>query len=979
MGSTKETRTLVHPAKLLLTVLTMILFVSAVFAAPGKIVGKIVDAESGDDMIGVTVMLENTTTGTRSNLDGQYSITKIPDGTYTLVFSSVGYSTKKIDQVTVKNGEVQTINVVMEPSVVTGKDVVVKGTRIEGSDASILADRQKATVVSDAISAETISRTGSSDAGDAVKKITGASVMDSKYVVVRGIGGRYNNTTLNGMPMPSADPDKHSVHMDLMPAKLLDKVVVKKTFTPDQYGNFTGGSVDLGTKSMPEEFTMTFSQSTGYNSQTTGKSGFLTQAGGKTDWLAMDDGTRELSPELSDPNTVMPRYTQARRDSELAHTIDRLSNSLRNEMEHHTKTGPINQGYSFMFGNQYQVGEKPLGVLASLSYNHKASLYTDGIKNRWERTGGSDFMNSYYEFNDSRGVEEVLWGGLAGISFEPDDYHRLSARYTYSRNSEKESRYLNGNFNYEFPNDNQVFETRALKFTERYMNAYQLAGKHFFHNIESTSTPFEMEWMLSYSENNVNTPDFRTFADAIIYSDSTLTDTTGFVVQQSGVDYPTRWFGELQERKKAIKIDLAHDLSNEPGYTGKLKVGAFGEQTRRENREQRFWYRNYSSSSDPIEYWGDPYDYFSPANTGIVDSTFWQVDSESGDSLYRYTFGNVLEYKTVEQKQATYDGEQNLYAFYGMLEMPVTRRLQIVGGARLEMTEMRVANANDVRGDLNNFDVLPSANIILRLRENMNLRLAATRTLARPSFREKMPMKTYEFNYGYTIFGNPDLERTLISNYDARWEYFIRPGEIFAVSGYYKYFDKPITRFIVDVNGNLEPRNVEYGKIYGLEIEFRSRLDRIAGFLSNFTLSGNITFIDSEIRVGEAEMKIAIGYDENWSPTRTMQGQSPYIVNIDLGFESPSSGTTADVLFNVFGERMTEVSLGGVPDVMEQPFHSLNAKVSQKIFGKLKVSLSASNILNESLQKTQTLGGVVYTDSEYKPGRTFSVGTSFSF
>ncbi|MEZ5357762.1 MAG: TonB-dependent receptor [Candidatus Zixiibacteriota bacterium] len=980
MGFTIKTGKLYNLQKLVLIALgAVMLFTTSAFAAGGKIAGKIVDAESGEAMVGVTVMLEGTQTGTRSNLEGEYTISQVPGGTYTLKFTSVGYSDMKVADVIVSAGKVQHLDVSMEMAVIEGKEVTVTAKRVQGTDAAVLADRKRATAVSDAISSTTIERTGSSDAGDAVKKIVGAAVTDGKYVNVRGIGGRYNNTTLNGMPMPSADPDKNAVQMDLMPAKLLDKVVVKKTFTPDQYGDFTGGSVDLGTKAMPEEFTLVFSQSAGYNSKTTGKNGFLTQNGGSTDWLGIDDGSRAVPDILADPSTVIPRYTQARRDADLAHQLDMYSNAMGNEMAPTKKNGPFNQGYSFTFGNQYKIDDNPLGVMASLSYSNKAKFYDDGIKNRWERPGVTDYMNSYYELHDSRGIEEVLWGGLAGVSYEPSDHHRLSARYTYSRSSEKEARYLYGDFNYEFPNSNQVFETRALKFTERYLNAFQLSGKHLFQKLESTGTPFEVEWMASYSENNVNTPDFRTFSNAVIYSDSTLTDTTGFVVQSSGVDYPTRWFGDLQERKKAVKVNLSHDLSNDPGYTGKFKAGVFAEQTRRENRELRFWYKNTDSNDMYLDADGNPFDYFSEEYTGIVDSTFWQVDSETGDSLYRYTFGNVLEYKQAEQKNATYDGQQDIYSGYGMLEIPVTQRLQIIGGGRLELTEMTVTNANGIRGDLDDVDFLPSLNVVYRLLDNMNVRAAATRTLARPSFREKMPMKTYEFNYGYAVYGNPDLERTLISNYDLRWEYFVRPGEILAVSGYYKYFDKPITRFIVDVNGNLEPRNVDYGKILGLEFEFRSRLDRIAGFLGNFTLGGNVSFITSEIRVGDAELKIARGQDPNYAATRDMEGQSDYLVNIDLGFESRRSGTTMDMQYNVFGPRMTEVSLGAAPDVYEQPFHSLNAKLSQKIFGKLKFSLSASNILNETIQKTQTLGGVVYTESEYRPGRTISVGTSYSF
>jgi outer membrane receptor protein involved in Fe transport len=290
---------------------------------------------------------------------------------------------------------------------------------------------------------------------------------------------------------------------------------------------------------------------------------------------------------------------------------------------------------------------------------------------------------------------------------------------------------------------------------------------------------------------------------------------------------------------------------------------------------------------------------------------------------------------------------------------------------------MSIANQADIRSSLNDVDFLPSVNFVYQLSNNMNIRTAASRTLARPMFREKMPLATYEFDYDYKFRGNPDLERTLISNYDLRWEYFIRPGEILAVSAYYKYFDRPITRFIVDINGNLEPRNVEWGKVYGLEFEIRSRLDRVSSLLRNFTLGSNVSLIDSEIKVGQDEIDLARREDPDFAETRDMQGQSPYIVNVDLSFSNNS--TTASLIYNVFGERMTEVALASIPDVYEQPFHSLNFTASQKVLGNFKVSFSATNILDESVLKTQTLNGVEYTESEYRYGRSFSIGTSYSF
>jgi len=985
-GVTKTKNRGLRVSLVCIVVLMVLLTQNIAFAAGATIVGTIIDEKTGEPLVGATVMLEGTTSGAKTNLDGKYTIKDVSPGDYILLVRSIGYTAKRIEDISISEKKEYSYEISLKQTMIEGKTVTVKGKMIEGTEAALLTERQKAVVVSDAVSAKTISRTGSSDAAEAVSQVTGASVMGGKFVYVRGLGGRYSNTLLNGAPVPTADPDQHSVHMDLIPAKLLDKVVVKKTFTPDQIGSFSGGSVDIGTKSMPGQLTLSFSQSSGLNSRATSNTEFLSYEGGDTDWLAIDDGTRALPDALEDPSTEIPRYSRARNSRELAYQLDQITKSFNNVMGPSEKRVPINQGYAFSFGNRYNLGEEtPLGVMASLTYSYKAKYYDDGIKNRWQRPGSADFLNPYYRLNDRRGVEEVLWGGLAGFSLEPGSNHKLNLNLMYNRNSESSARYLFGDHDYEFQGDDRKYEVRALKFSERYMQSVQLSGEHYFPvDAMSLSTPYRLEWKASYSENNSNTPDFRTFANAMILDFDNPED-TGYITQSSGIAFPARWFGEMQERKRSLSVDF---------ITSSVKLGMLFEQTRRENRERRLKYNK--PSSTPVLYDGDPNEFFGEGS-GLVDSTFryeqivyttdttdlgggnLQIDTVDSyvDSVYRYVFGNVVEYNLAEMRKANYDGQQDIFASYAMFEIPLTNRLKTIFGGRFEVARMETSNEAGTYGNLNDVDFLPSLSLVYQLKDNMNVRLAATKTLARPIFREKMPMKTYEFNYDYEFSGNPDLERTLISNYDLRWEYFIRPGEIFAVSGYYKYFDKPITRFIIDVNGNLEPRNVDYGKVWGLEFEFRSRLDRVRPFLRNFTLGANISIIESEIKVGEKEYQMAISEDPDFSATRDMQGQSPYLVNIDVSYSNNS--TTASLMYNVFGERMTEVALASIPDVYEQPFHSLNFTASQKIIGSFSLSLSASNLLNEVMRKTQTLDGVEYTESEYRYGRSFSIGTSYSF
>ncbi|MCB0258309.1 MAG: carboxypeptidase-like regulatory domain-containing protein, partial [Calditrichaeota bacterium] len=268
----------------------------------GTITGQLVDAQTGDPLIGANVLIDGTLLGASTDLDGLFVVTGVPAGTYTIVVDYVGYAQTRIEAVEVKAGESARLSLAMAPEAIQGDVVVVEARLLENTDASLLKKRQKAAAVSDAISAEEISRSGSSDAADAMSRVTGASVVGGKYVYVRGLGDRYSNTQLNGAELPSADPDKKAVQMDLFPSNLLDNIVTQKTFTPDQPGNFSGGIVNIGTKSFPDGFTLKFSTTSSYNTRSTFSDNILTYPGGDLDWLGMDDGTRDIPDLLADPD-----------------------------------------------------------------------------------------------------------------------------------------------------------------------------------------------------------------------------------------------------------------------------------------------------------------------------------------------------------------------------------------------------------------------------------------------------------------------------------------------------------------------------------------------------------------------------------------------------------------------------------------------------------------------------------------------------
>ncbi|OQX91962.1 MAG: hypothetical protein B6D58_05360 [candidate division Zixibacteria bacterium 4484_95] len=933
----------------------------------GRIFGSIVDSETGESLPGATIFLENTTIGTASDLDGAFSLLKIPPGRYNLIIHLIGYARTKIENLEIEEGKLSKLDIALVPDAIKIHDVVVTAKAIQNTEGSLLKKRQKSVAISDAISAEAISRYGSSDAAEAMSQITGASVVDGKYVLVRGLGERYSNTKLNGAELPSADPDKKAFQMDLLPVNLLDNLIVTKSFTPDQPGNFTGGIIDIGTKTYPESFSLKYSTSCSFTKGTTGNKNFLTYPGGNKDWFGMDDGTRNLPEELQDTSIVIPDIGYAFTDSVLAHELDRLSKSFTRVMAPTVKTAPLNKNFSLSLGNTTMLsGGIPLGYLGSFSYNRKYSFYDDGKVASWKLTGNIsevDELNKDFELKDSHGKDEVIWGGLAILSLKPHPAHELTFNYLFTQSGESSSRYLTGKFYDGNLPDDAVYETRVLKYTERNLQSIQLRGQHNLNKFKDIN----IEWMISNDNNSQDEPDLRFFSNHyfITENDTTNSVDTTYSITPSHYRVPQRYFRYLDENNLRFDLKISMSFKQWADLSGKLTFGGLLNQKNRTYRERVFEYRNQDYSS----YEGDPNEYLSDSNLGIIDST-------TGYSTF-YIFGNYI----VESSEArsNYDGDQEITASFVMVELPIARRLRLIGGARYEKTIMNIVTKDSTyeKGELRNHDLLPSVSLIYQLKDNMNLRLAYGKTLARPTFRELAPFPSWDFANGFFFIGNPELNRTLIDNYDVRWEWFVRPCEIIALSTFYKKFHNPIERTIKNENGEIQFQNVDRAEVYGIEFEVRKKLDQVSSSLKNFQLGSNFSWANSKVKIPEAELISIRGYDPNAGIYRPLWGQSKYIFNLFLGYDNNNYGTKADLNFSVFSERLSEVSIGGTPNIYELPQPSLNFIISQKLISRLNFKLSARNLLNTSARKVYHFKKHDYIYQEHKKGRSISAGISY--
>ncbi len=933
----------------------------SVVALVGKITGSVYDSESGDPLPGVNVIIDDTRMGAATDLDGRFFIRNVPVGNYSLTASMIGYARKTIKGVRVYGQKTAVINFALLPKALQGEAVVVEASPLTNTEAALLRNRQKAEAVSDAISAEAMSHFCTSDASQAMKLVTGASVVDGKYVYIRGIGERYTNTQLNGAALPSADPDKKAVQMDIFPSNLLENVVTVKTFTPDQPGNFSGGIVNIQTKNYPENLTIRFSSSSSYNSQTTLNSHFLAGDRGKYDWLALGSRTRGIPAQLQSAQAVVPDIGYAWTDRADALRLNNISRAFSPVMAPQLRKAPVNQNYSLSVGNQGSLFGRPLGYLASLTYNHTFSSYSNGHIGRWQLTGKVSDVNSLnydYLLSDEKGSEEVLLGGLGSLAYKPSPDHNFRVNYLFTRSGESTARYLQGAFPRDLP-DNAVYETRTLRYTQREIRSTQMRCEHYFKNFLKMSIHWESSLTNSYQKQ----PDLRFFTDDYTLRNRPDRIDTLYAIHPAIYPVPTRHFRNLDEKNKTFNLKTSVPFSFRRGLTGKLKFGGSAINADRTFHERRFEYQQ-----DKMRYDGHPDRFFMPANVGIVDSTH---------GLYR--FGNYI--REASELRGNYQGTQEIRAGFGMVDLPVFGNFRVIAGARYETTRMEVVSQDSSLGPgkLKTADWLPSLNIVYNIFKNTNLRMAYGRTLARPTFREMAPYASFDFVNDYFFVGNADLKRTLIDNFDVRWEWFPTPGEILAVSGFYKRFKNPIERAILNVNGEVQFQNVNKATVFGAEFEVRKHLGKLIPQLDHFQLGTNVTLAHSRAAIPKEELLVIRNVNPNADASRPLQGQSPYIVNLDLVYSNEKTGTVFTAYYNVFGERVAAVSMGGTPNVFELSQPILNLTASKRVWKNLRFSLSAKNLLNPAIKKVHHFRGRDYVYEEYKRGRNISAGISYDF
>ena len=906
-----------------------------------KITGIVVDSDTELPVTTVTIRVADSQIRTTTDETGAFSL-ELPVGPYKIHASAPFYNTYVVTDLEIKAGETpEPLRVLLVPQVVKLDAIKMPVQLSQASERGLLEKRMRSSRIEDSISTEEISRLPASSAGEAIKRVTGVSIVGGRYVFVRGLGERYSNTLLNNVEIPSPEPNRRVVPMDIFPASLLASLQTVKTFSPDQPGGFAGGSVQVFTKDFPEELTMSLSMSTGFNTQATGEEGLI-YPGGDFDFLGFDDGSRKLPNIIQDRAADVPirergRFTPA---GFTPAEIQEFGQSFENVWSPERQALPINQGYKFSLGNSNTIFGKQFGYLGVISYGNSHSYGTQ-VRNAF-RIGLNETLSPVTSYNVERTGNEVEWGTVLNTSLRFSPEHRTSLRTLFTHTAEDETRTWEG-FN---ADRNTDMRSTRLRYVERQLFSGQLAGTHDFNfgepALEAPEQPdVSMEWRLTYSRAARDEPDTR----ENIYEDRGDGTYTFRDVTQSG----SRFFFDLEDDEYNARADWKVRVGTE----GLFKFGGM-----LRDRARTFDVRRFR---------------FLPSDQ--VDATVNL--SESPEILFQSQniAPRVFELRESTRSTDNYLADHNIYSGYMMLDLPLSAKWQVMTGVRLESSNQEVttydpfaATRKEINANLETLDWLPGLNVMYRLTERMNLRLAASRTITRPDFRELAPFEFTDFVGGRTILGNPDLERTQIDNFDFRWEAFPQIGGILAVSAFYKRFQKPIEQIVQpQAEVRITYENAEGAHNYGLEIEARQNLGILTDALSKFSINTNTALISSQVVLPED-----IGIQT--SSERPLQGQCPYIVNISVGFEDPNWGISSAVAYNIFGRRLSEVGNHGVPDVYEQPRGQLDASFSRMLANHFKFSVSAKNLLNPYVH--YKIGEATYL--AYKLGRSFSFGISYN-
>jgi len=895
-----------------------------VVGEPGTLTGRITSAEDDSPIKGAQVFVSGSRESARTDADGQFTV-QVPEGNYAISIVHPKYTTRTIPDIAVAANETVERTVSLTPSGLELREFVVTAPYIEGSVASVLSEQRESSSVVDVLGAEQMSRSGDSNAADALARVTGLTIEDGKFVVVRGAPSRYTKTLFNGSPLPSPDPIKRIVPLDLFPTGVLSSISVSKSYDAAQPGSFGAGLINLETVGIPESSFMNLSVKTGGNSESTGQDG-LDYDGGDTDFLGVDDGTREL------PGQLDAALGGDGSNDDLVQGASQLSNiwAVRDYQP------PADLGLGFGAGTNTELFGGTFGVIGSLNWSQK--YRTQERLRRTYALAGDGSLALRDDKTEFRTDMSLDMGGLLGLGLEWDK-HALRSNTFLIRKTQKRSEIVEG---FDATSDDRFAREFLLEWNERELIVQQLIGEHDFDFVK-------MDWRTLLAESSRDSPDRRDY----IYRRRANQEEDFIFFRQNGA--ARRW-DNSDDSIVSLELDFTVPLLATDNTLLNFGTGVSTYAQERESLTQRLEL-DVAPGEDLDQ---SPEVLLNPARTG-----------------------DELEPSDQTQDNDNYLGEADVDAFYVKLDFDWLEVLRVVGGVRFEQADFLVetfiaggsAGGQSVTGAFDSNNVLGSLGLTWRIRDNLQLRGNFGQSVSRPVLNELSPARYFDPDTGDEFLGNPDLEPTEIDAFDVRLEWYPTNAEVLSVGAFLKDYTNPIEQTFTGVGGSDPLRtnqNAESAEVTGFEFSARTTMTRLVSFLDNdwswtdkVYLQANASLMDSTVTLAEQNLETNID--------RTLQGQADQTVNIQLGYQGERQDWTLSV--NRVGERLRLTGRQGQPDVFQSPITLVDFKYSISLFESWKVEASLGNILNSEVEWLQ--GGRVFR--AFESGIDAGLGVKYNF
>lgn len=895
----------------LLLLATVLLIPTAFLQKNGYITGKIVDEKTGEDLIGVSVMVKGNTKGTATDIDGTFKLEVAP-GIYDIQISYISYQTKIIEKIEVVAGQVnEPLHITMAETVSELGGYTVQSEALKGTSTALIIEQKNSAVMFDGISSDQMRKTPDRTTSDVLKRISGATIQDN-FVVIRGLPDRYNAAYLNGAALPSSEPDRKAFSFDIFPSALLSDLKVIKTAMPSLPGEFAGGIIQVRTKDIPEKNYYQFSLGVTFDLLTTFQN-YQSTAGGSTDFFGIDDGTR-LLPKGVPTNEQMNFYQINFMKDTLVHVAKMFNNNYA------VQSRLASPGTSF----QFSMGHNANLVAKSkqATYDGKfefgsvfALIHTTRVTYRKSERNDYDLDNLFIHYDDELYNTNTTWGALWNLSL-------LRSKKNGANNKIGLKNLFNVNSNDQFLSrtGQDIVNGADIKaynsfYSQNILVSTQLVGEHVL-----PTSKIRFDWGIGYNMLSRIIPDYRITEYRRALGDTNdvyrIPLSTNVQPEKAG-----RFFSEQMDHAFSGNFDFTLPFKIK-STKHELKIGSMVQMRYRDFQARQFGYASYKSSG-----------------TDVYGITAMGIDTVF---LNRNMHSEGLYVREITRASDAYTANQQLIAGYIQLENSLfNNKLKLVWGARVESFRQVIntfdfSSGNPIQIDTNVVDVLPSLNVIYSINDKMNLRISGSQTVCRPESRELAPFTFYDYNLFASVTGNPTLKRTRITNADLRYEWYPKGGQLISGTVFFKYFENPIEKVLFPAGSIriFSYINVPSAYAVGGELEYRFSIGSFiekkhAAFLDNLSFVGNLALIHSEVNLDSVS-----GVNER----RPMQGQSNYIVNTGIQYNDVKYNFGISLSTNIIGPRIFSVGNVLYGNIWENPRFVMDLQLS-KSFMKRKLEL----------------------------------------